>query len=47
MHDLQHNQVWQVGRVLRGECAMEMGGKDRSVDDGFGAVEGENEQVEC
>ena len=47
IHDLQHNQVWQVRRTLRCESAMEMGSEDGRVNESFGAIEGENEQIEC
>lgn len=47
IHNLQHNQVWQVRRILCRESAMEMRGEDGRVEEGFAAVKGENQQVEC
>lgn len=43
--NIQDDEIWKTGSILR-ECCMEMRREDGHVDQGLGAVESENEQVE-
>jgi len=43
--NIQDDEIWKTGSILRKSC-MEVRREDGHVDQGFGAVEGENEQVE-